>query len=236
MKPWVAVPFSRPECLQRLQQNLQRQRFRGFRVCVVENGRAKGFCKERGFEPDLLLQSKRHPSWARNTALEELRRDSDNYVLFMDDDDVYGPRYVEEHLEIGKPEQLVGKFPHWVHFEGKCLALFRPERQHQLVSWVCGPTIAGYAREFPEFPDIPLGEEIAVCSEFWKQGGKVFNSSFAHFLCIRREDAMSHTFSVTQQGFASRLGPWFYSFPESQTDHAFDEFADPQAGKRICRL
>src|SRR5690606_4134641 len=97
---WILVPFARPERLENVQANFQRQSHEGKKLCIVENGPAIGACKVAGFEPDLLLTSDvAHPSAARNVGLDALADfGEDTHVCCMDDDDFYGSFYQAEHL------------------------------------------------------------------------------------------------------------------------------------------
>lgn len=226
---WVLVPFSRPDYLQNVRENFDRQTMAGKKLCIVENGAAIGACKQAGFEPDLLLTSEAHPSLARNAGLVALR-DLDAHFSCMDDDDFYGPEYQWEHFEHAKRGRVTGKMPHWVRFEavGK-LWLFNRERANRKVSWVQGPTIGGFARDVPDFPLKPIGEDVAFCRVHREAGGEVFNTSVGNFLYVRRSDEKSHAYRIGAVGFADEHGPWFEEHPDDITRVFCD---NPQLGAR----
>ena len=165
-----------------------------------------------GFVPNLLLTSDKHQSIARNVALDAVR-EMDDYVVFMDDDDYYGPEYLTEHRECAKHGRLVGKYSHWVRFEGVCTALFRQSRANSKQQWVRAGTLGGFAREFPDFPEQPIAEEIRLCEEFRLRGGEVWNSSISHVLYERREDTLDHAYGISNAGFARVHGPTFVRYP-----------------------
>jgi hypothetical protein len=97
MRPWIIVPFSRPQYLGNVAANYARQRLRP-RMIVVETGKAVGACEAHGFRPDVVLRSPVTQSGAvRNTGMAYAQQvDPSAPMGFMDDDDVYGSRYVEE--------------------------------------------------------------------------------------------------------------------------------------------
>lgn len=117
MRPWIVVPFSRPEFLPNLAENYARQTLRP-RMVVVENGRAVGACAAAGFRPDVVLVSPIRQSGAvRNMGMAYAQRVDPGAPLgFMDDDDVYGSRYVEEAVQhlYGRGLGMVMKNYHFI--------------------------------------------------------------------------------------------------------------------------
>lgn len=210
---WVLVPFSRPEMLDSVRQNFDRQQWKDKKLCIVENGEAVGHCKQAGFTPDLLLQSDAHPSKARNVGLAALR-ESDEHFCCMDDDDWYGPYYVEEHVHAAARGRITGKITNWVHFEsvGK-LWLFNRQRAGTLVPWVQGPTVGGYARDVADFPVVAIGEELVLCKGHRAAGGEVRSTSVGHFIYLRSTDERKHIYRTTPRRFADEHGPWFEEHP-----------------------
>lgn len=218
MRVWVVVPFSRAPNQGKVWCNFDRQEHQDKKLVVVKNGSAV----DHWYQPDdfsggaeLILESEAHQSAARNTALDALReREDDPYVVFMDDDDYYGPGYLSEHVKLAKKGRIVGKYAHWVHFECKCFALFRPEMANKNLPWVKAGTIGGFAKEMPNFPIQSVGEEQAMCEIFRKQGGEVLSSSIYHHLYFRSRDPLKHAFQATDAAFVKIHGPWFYKYPE----------------------
>lgn len=202
-------------------KNFNKQTHVNKRLCIVENGEALGACKKYGVVPDLLLTSEKSPSVARNAAFTVLR-DFDAYFVMMDDDDIYGPEYLSEHAQHAKRGRIVGKRTHWVLFEGSCLALFRPDLCNKPQEWLIGGSIGGYAREAPEWVG-EIDEDFQFCRDFSRKGGEVFGSSTQNLVYVRRTDPNSHTFSVTHETFADRVGPWFFVYPETDTARAFEK-------------
>jgi hypothetical protein len=217
---WVVVPLSRPEMLPRVRENLSRQRFRA-RVCVVENGAAVGVCEAQGFVPDALLSSETHQSAARNEALFFLReKHPDAYWVSMDDDDYYGAEYVAEHAGLAKRGRMVGKSTHWVLFEGRFLALFRPWSSSGGGRHHCnGATIGAFVSESPEFSMRDVGEDGIFTSTFRARGGKIWMSSPYHTAYCRRGDGRKeHTFMCADKDLIRVMGPRCLVFPQDRLD------------------
>lgn len=213
------VPLSRPEMLPRVRDNLACQRVRP-RVCVVENGRAVGACLAAGFQPDALLSSEPHQSVARNTALEHLQtKVPDSYWVAMDDDDLYGPEYVAEHVGLAKHGTLVGKTTHWVLFEERFLAVFRPWECNGSARHLNGATLGAFVRESPPFPIMGCGEDGAFASAFRARGGKTYHSSSYHTAYCRRGDGRGdHTFQAETLDFIKVMGGEYLSFSPKRLD------------------
>lgn len=184
------------------------------KLCIIENGDAVGVCGAVGFAPDMLLTSAAHPSHARNKGLVALR-ELDAHFCSMDDDDYYGPAYMQEHVDNAEKNRITGKVTHWVRFEGqKKLWLFNRMRTNRPTAWVQAATLGGFARDVPNYHPI-LGEEIDLCARFRAQGGVVQNLSVGHFLYQRRSDSLSHAYKVGPRGFADQHGPWFEEHMDS---------------------
>ena len=215
----MVVPLSRSKMLPRVRGNLKRQNFK-HRVCVVENGEARGACKAAGFQPDVLLTSDEHQSHARNTALAWLRQHApDAYWVAFDDDDYYGPEYVAEHAGLAKHGQLVGKSTHWVLFEDWFLALFRPWESSGRGEICNGATIGAFVSESPEFPILDVGEDNDFARRFSAKGGKIYLSSPYHTAYCRRGNGRDeHTFQATHESFIRVMGNSYMVFAPDRLD------------------
>ncbi|HEY6022332.1 MAG TPA: hypothetical protein VIY48_21480, partial [Candidatus Paceibacterota bacterium] len=91
---YTVTAWHRPDDLRSILDNLARQRFRDFLPIIVANGAAKD-CGERGILERMpgviMLESEPHQSFAKNAALERLRKtDPDSVWTTFDGDDWYG--------------------------------------------------------------------------------------------------------------------------------------------------
>lgn len=228
---WVVVPFSRPERLEAVRANFARQRSPDKKICIVENGPAIGVCKAAGFDPDMLLTSDPHPSIARNVALDFLREE-DAHFCCMDDDDWYGPEYLAEHRRHAARGRITGKVTHWVRWQDSrlnALWLFNRGRAHKPTTWVHAATLGAYARDIPDFPTIPLGEENVLCKMHRAAGGEVINLGVGHFLYS--QGGQGHAYQTSARMFAHALGPWFETHP---LDLSLVEQENPPTGRRMA--
>jgi hypothetical protein len=187
-------------------ENVRRQRVQ-LPVCVVETGEGEGACAAHGYAPDLLLRGPAHPAHSRNEALKRLAL-RDAHCIFMDDDDYYGPGYVEEHLALRERGRVVGKVVFWVRWpDEKYLTLYGSSRANKWRPWLRGGTMAGFAREMGEFPDLRLGEDAGLCQNFLKQGGAVWCSSVSHCVYMRYDDEHGHIYRPAKGVFLAHNGP-----------------------------
>ena len=111
---YVIVPFSKPEFLENVKRNFVQQKHYNKKLIVVENGKGIGTCKKHGFEPDVLLTSDAHQSWARNEAINWVKAHGGGLCANFDDDDYYGPEYLSElHQNRGKAN-IIGKYDFYI--------------------------------------------------------------------------------------------------------------------------
>lgn len=197
MKITVVVPVSRPENIQATVENFLRQRYPDKRLMLVLNGPALDAEVPAGV---MRRTSAAHQSAARNVALRELR-DEDAFVAFCDDDDYYGPGYLEELARFAKRGRITGKYPHWILFS-RGLVLCNRGRASRRTDWVRGGTVAGFARDIPDWPEVLVGEELLLCESFRATGGEVYSLGLGHTVYYRTgrntlvatELAILHTF------------------------------------------
>lgn len=94
MRLFCVVPFSRPKMLSNIVANLRRQRYRDFKVIVVENGDALSAWRDTSLMASVLqLRGPPHQADAKNLALSKMHP-GDIFVT-IDDDDEYRSGYLE---------------------------------------------------------------------------------------------------------------------------------------------
>nr|WP_098470188.1 glycosyltransferase [Serinibacter salmoneus] len=113
-----------------------------------------------------------------------------DYVAKMDDDDLYGPRYLADavHALTYSRAQVVGKQAHYVHFLGEdVLALRFKEREHRFTHFVMGPTIVATRGTVSEvrFPDRTLGEDTGFLERVTNGGGRIYSADRFGFAQVR---------------------------------------------------
>lgn len=226
MRIWVLLPLSRPlgdlAC-----KNYLSQEHEDKRLCVIETGSGVGEMERVGLHPDLLLRAEGGPGAVRNVALQALRGEAADYVVCMDDDDVYLPGYLSEHSRHAQPGRIVGKLPHWVDFGDGKARLFERENSERRGFWGRGGTLGFHLSEVGDFPDLSVGEDVEFCRDFLAAGGEIYNSSVAHVIYNRHPNP--HAYSVPPRVFACNHGLWF---EEHVWDEALFSAQNPPEGPR----
>lgn len=226
-KIWVIVPFSRPEHLVRVMGNFARQTFPGRRLLIVENGAALGSVPSH--TPCFVLSSAPHQSHAKNEALAFIKRHGGGFFTTMDDDDWYGPGYLDELAGYAKSYDALGKQWHFVSLgeggEPGDTELSQPKPQLLLCNrlstntdnaWFTGGTISGWSETALPFPVTP-GEDLAWCEKMKRAGAKLRGLSQYHYLYRRSYAGAKHTWPATREAFVKSIqgyGPW--EFPATE--------------------
>ena len=199
----VIVPFSRPAMLDNVINNFLRQHYSNKRLILVENGPAIGACIKKGVYPDLLLQSEPHQSFAKNTALEELRKIGGFWTTF-DDDDYYGPSYLEELAEFSNKATIIGKFSHFMLTTENALRLYLSSRENRLTRFVHGPTISAWAEDSVDFKDTGRwGEDNDWIDRMTLKGALVYATSRWNFVFQRSKH--QHTWLINDSQITQTL-------------------------------
>lgn len=215
----VIVPFSRPEHYERTLENFRRQRFPGKILYLVENGAALGTAEREGLTGATVLASEAHPSSAKNVALEYIRRAGGGFFTTFDDDDWYGPGYLDELAGHAKSATVVGKLWHFVSFnEGVPgaepeLILSNRIYANRTAHWLTGGTISGFAEEACLYPKTPA-EDVYYCKKMEDLGGTIRCLSLYHYLYRRNYAGARHTWQESREKFlAKQAGQMALEFP-----------------------
>ena len=212
---WVVVPCCREEQLRSVWENYRRQTYRYKRLCIVENGLAVGGCRRLGFRPDLVIASRSNVSHARNEGMFAVREFKDDaWVAMWDDDDWYGPHYLEEAalLTLTGKAQIYGKLRHFVTFQDRRMFLFGAVHQHSYVPAVHGPSLVFRPSEAVAFRPSKEAEEISWCNAMRALGARVWASSVHHLLYVRHGGSHAWQASDELVKAASAAGDIVYEF------------------------
>lgn len=212
----VIVPLSRSPFLSNVARNFARQTFGRKRLVIVENGEAVGACAKAGFVPDVVLTSEAHQSHAKNAGLNWLREQGGGFFATMDDDDYYGPRYLEETVAHSGRADIIGKSAIFIRAAGGVMRYFEHEGALRFVDFVHGPTIAGRAEDVVDFPVMGWCEDAAFIATMRDQGATVWATSRFHFM-QRRFPGLHHTWQITDRQMVQvSKGPVFEVGPEDR--------------------
>jgi hypothetical protein len=185
-----------------LRENVERQTLQGFRVCVAENGDGVGACARIAWKPDAIVTSEQHQSAAKNAAIDYVERNGGTHFATFDDDDYYGPGYLEEvseAFELGF--DLVGKSQYFIRFDesGRTL-LLEGEGENAPARILAGPTIS--ARIWPGMPrfrTLDWGEDNFFCMDCLAAGARIWSTSRREFVYRRRGGEHGHTYPLTDE-------------------------------------
>jgi glycosyltransferase involved in cell wall biosynthesis len=213
---WCIVPFSRPEYIQSIFDRFVSQTYHNKKLVVVENGNGVGTCKKHGLEPDLLLTSGKHQSWAKNEGILKLRsmgRHSD-YWTTWDDDDYYGDRYLEELAANVHKGDVIGKARSFVKLTDDHLYLMSKPLENSLLDnkWVVhGPTITARVSDSLLFEHLPFAEDLKFVEQMRDQGADIYVTSKYNW-CYMRNARANHTWQISDDEFKFAHSGHFYDY------------------------
>ena len=131
-----------------------------------------------------------------------VRASSGDVVAKMDDDDLYGPRYLSDQLHAMdySGADVVGKQAHYMYLKGLDATILRfPEREHRYTDFVAGPTIMA-RRELAigiPFPATSRGEDTAFLRNAAAAGATLYAADRFNFVQVRNDSGIAHTWDVT---------------------------------------
>jgi hypothetical protein len=207
---WVIVPHSRPEHLKRLHDNFNRQRFPQKKLVVVYNGRALtefGECAPmQGW-----AFSREHPSLAKNAGIDHIKKRGGGFFTVMDDDDWYGPGYLDELAGYARSYDALGKQRHFISLgegiEDPAPSLLLANRRYadiESTTGFTGGTISGWTDTALPFLVIPA-EDIDWCSRMRSLGMRMKGLSIYHYLYRRSYAGAQHTWAQSRERFRDKL-------------------------------
>lgn len=183
---YVIVPFSKPEFLENVKKNFIQQKHYNKKLIIVENGNGLGTCKRHGFNPDVLLTSDSHQSWARNEAIQWVKNHGGGICANFDDDDYYGPSYLAELNENKDKANIIGKYDFYIKALNGHLRLFEGVCSNGPTELMHGATIASRAEETLEYRDTgKWGEDWDLLERMQEQGATMWATSKNNFMVKR---------------------------------------------------
>lgn len=220
---WVIVPFSRPQYLENLKSNFLRQKFYNKKLIIVENGKGIGTCKRFGFKPDILLTSKPHQSDAKNKGIEALQDINAEFWTTFDDDDWYGPDYLQELYENSDKADIIGKSSIFNKTtEGK-LRLFSGLENASTFD-LHGPTISGWTKSTIFFLNTGRwGEDMQFLYRLNDKGATFWSTSKYNFI-YQRFKSHDHAWTVTDY----QLSQCWYKFQSKNNPSVIEYDVDKE--------
>ena len=202
---WCIVPFSRPQYAQDIYSRFSRQSYPNKKLVVVENGKGIGTWKRLGLEPDLLLTSGPHQSWAKNEGILQLKRmgKDEDYWTTWDDDDYYSKLYIEELATNVHKADVIGKAKSFVKLTDDRLYLISKPSENSILDkkWVVhGPTITARVGDSLLFEYLPFAEDLKFVEQMKEQGARIYVTSRYNW-CYRRNANTNHTWQISDNEF-----------------------------------
>jgi len=197
MELWVVVPFSRSANCKWVEDCIARQRYTPAGVVIVENGPAVGSWHSAN---EIVLQSEHHQSVAKNVGMQFAKTNGATAVAIFDDDDYYGPGYLEEakwYLDQGY--SVLGKSAHFFQLSNGELYYDAGEGECTDISVAPGGTLVTLLWDgMPNFFRQHHGEDNAWCVEASKQGHRPHGTSRFNFMRIRHKHGHTYPLSDAQ--------------------------------------
>jgi hypothetical protein len=145
------------------------------------------------------------------------------YVARMDDDDFYGPNYLEDQMRAFEYTEadIVGKWTRFIFLERlPALGVIFPGTEHVYGTPLCGGTLL-MRRELCDvvkFADLTRGEDIRFVIDCAQQGYATYATDRFNYVYVRHTDKSRHTYQPDDLDLLSRTR--IVSFGSS-LEHAF---------------
>ena len=143
----------------------------------------------------------------------------DRYIAKMDDDNIYGPRYLSDLLAAFAYTDagIVGKWAHYVWLRSTGAVVLRyPDSEHRYERRIQGGSMlfAGDVAREVRFSDIPRAVDSDILDRSMEQGVRVYSGDRYNYVSVRGDDRHSHTWTVTDSTFLTATGRLlFYGDP-----------------------
>jgi hypothetical protein len=224
----VVVPTMRPAQLEHVLTQMGKQSHRELQVVLVLHGHGEpaGLREQAaglGVDDLVVLEADRALTLGSCLNLGLDAADGD-LVAKVDDDNFYGRHYLRDLVRAldFSGADVAGKWAHLVHLESTGANLLRfPDHEHRFTDLVQGGTLLtrrSLARELL-FDDLPRQVDTTFLRRVRRSGGTVYASDRFNFVSVRRADAGSHTWQISEKELMTRSSRLlFYGDPYSHAE------------------
>lgn len=215
----VIAPVCRPELFDRLLANFARQTVPA-RLVVIENGPAVGMFP-RHDDIVVLRSGVQHHAAAKNVALDYLRGQGAGAWTTFDDDDYYGPSYLNEFRDLLEltGADAVGKLRSFIAFDDG-LYRFNNERCDQWTEGtINGGAIGAATPNVPDF-EVVTNDDFVWCNTMRGLGRRLWASSCWGY-CYDRRSTHRHAWNARPVQVRRALrgtAEYFGRLPDSAVD------------------
>jgi len=195
---WVVAATHREQQLRWILESFKRQTYHNKKLIIVENGPAVGGCARQGICPDRVVTSTENVAEARNAGVYSVIDNGGGWVCMMDDDDYYGPRYLEEYsIWVTKGiAEIYGKARHFVGYVDHGLYLYSERNACKYLPMLHGPTFCFRAEDAVYYRGGREGEETAWAMQMQRLGFRMFATSIHHFCYLRGGNPEDHAWQA----------------------------------------
>lgn len=223
----AVVATMRPQELDRVAANLARQRHTDRELVLVTHGfevpggTLERWREEHGLSAVTVVPADRSLTLGAcmNLGVEAA---SGRFVTKMDDDNYYGPGYLEDLVRAFDytDAAVVGKWAHYVHLASTGATVLRfAHAEHRYTRLVQGGTIMTEretVRRVP-FRDVPRAVDTTFLDAIRDEGGRVYSADRFEYVSRRAATVEGHTWGITDLDLLSRASRLtFYGDP---TEH-----------------
>ena len=134
----------------------------------------------------------------------------------MDDDDYYGPNYLDDQLFAlsYSGAQVVGKQAHYMYIASHDVTVLRNSfKEHRFTRLVMGPTIMAAREVFDEvrFRTLGAGEDTAFLNDVIASSGSIYSADRFNFCQYRSKN--NHTWSISDNFLLASSDVKFFGSP-----------------------
>ena len=200
----VLMPTMRPQNVARCLENFTKQTYQNKELILILNNAE--------FDVDAIRrETERIPNVqvlqidGRTTLGDCLNRGveaaSGEYVAKMDDDDLYGERYLSDSVLAASfsGAEVVGKGIHFVYFESSdTTALYERTSEHAFMAFVRGATLFIRTEVVKEFPldSVSIKEDTNFQRAVTRAGCRIYSADRFNFVQVRRRQSSEHTTQI----------------------------------------
>ncbi|WP_318244405.1 glycosyltransferase family protein [Oerskovia merdavium] len=202
----ILVPTVRPANVEEIFRNVARQSAVNPELVLlthgfeIDAGDAARLARQSGVENLVLLSAERSQSLGAvlNRMVDAA---SGDLVSKMDDDDYYGPHYLEDlrHAHYFADAEIVGKAASYIYFQSRNATVINYEsHEHRYTDFVRGATLTGSRAVFREigFEDRRSSEDSTFLRAVSLAGGRIYAADRFNFVINRNAAPGAHTWTV----------------------------------------
>ncbi|MGO4528222.1 glycosyltransferase family 2 protein [Paenibacillus sp. 2TAF8] len=203
----IVVCTNRPQFLDNILQNYNRQRYKEKELIIILNLDSMNMRlvrkKVQKYANVYVYRVPERVSLGQclNAGLTRVRF---SLLAKMDDDDYYSPYYLEEQVRALRRtgSDIVGKHSCLVYLESSRTLLVRsPGESNKPVEFIQGGTLLFRKRVLKRvrFTDRSVGEDVTFLRQCRKRGYKTYTTSPYNYVYLRRQNKASHTWRAEDQ-------------------------------------